>query len=812
VLGQFDFTSSPLNPSGATDLSRLRLPTGVALEFDASGTALRLYVADFLHRVLIYEAPFSPTQSALRLIGGEPPVPASGITLNVPEGVFLVGDTPYVIDTGNSRILRYDPFEDWLPNTPPFATAVLGQENFTDSLPNRGSPLPGTEKVSVSRPIRAVFAGALFLVDSGNHRLLVLPDATSDSLSAPPRVLGQEFADARWANLVEGGGFSIASGGGVVVDRHSATPHLYVADKLNNRVLGFRDVREVRPGDSADLVIGQSDLNRALINDPSDDRNQPNNKGLFQPTSVAVDSNEDLWVTDTGNGRVLRFRRPFQTAQNQPEADLVLGKPDFTTRVDAAPDPSRSNMSAPYGLAFTVEGHLLVSDVVHNRVLFFLKPGSGDFELGQAAEKVFGQLGFFTSGADSLANRMNSPRHIGSDTDDRLYVCDAGNNRVQVFDRVVTAGPDPLPTVILTSGGSRGSLQNPEGIFVSAATGEIWVADQRRVSLPGGVRRRRILRYPRFNVLILNPAPEVILFPEADVELPLDVALDTFGNLLVAYSTNRVAFYFPAMTPVNAASFLARITPGMIVSLFPLDQGSQRFGEETQSASGFPLPTELADIQVLVDGQPARLFFVSPGQINFLMPMNAPTSGFVELQVVRRSLEQVLAAGCAAVRVGTNPDGSGLFACTGLVRMDVASPALFAGPGFATGTGQVAALNEDFTVNSTSNPISRGKVIQLFGTGQGFVPNAPPDGEPVTGLLPTPDLPQVIVGTRFVDDSDVQFSGLAPNFSGVWQINVRIPDWVAPNDTVLLVILHKGIPSNNPQNPGQIVTTIAVKP
>jgi uncharacterized protein (TIGR03437 family) len=168
---------------------------------------------------------------------------------------------------------------------------------------------------------------------------------------------------------------------------------------------------------------------------------------------------------------------------------------------------------------------------------------------------------------------------------------------------------------------------------------------------------------------------------------------------------------------------------------------------------------------------------------------------------------------------------AGRFACIDRLRSDVASPALFAGPGFATGTGQVAALNRRSSdgayynldgsgrplPNGPQNAVSRGDVIEIFATGTGFVPNAPPDGQPPTGAVPTPEKPQVIVGTGFVSDSDILYSGLAPGLVGVWQLNIRIPNTVAPGNNVRVVVVYKSIPSNNPQNPAQIVTTIAVK-
>jgi uncharacterized protein (TIGR03437 family) len=243
---------------------------------------------------------------------------------------------------------------------------------------------------------------------------------------------------------------------------------------------------------------------------------------------------------------------------------------------------------------------------------------------------------------------------------------------------------------------------------------------------------------------------------------------------------------------LNGANFVVgrALAPGAIASLYPL--GIQ-FTQDTASFSQLPLPRDLADLQVLVDDRPAPLFFVSPGQINFQVPMSTAQSGTVEVQVMRRSTGQTIA-------------GGGL-------PMNVASPALFTAG--STGAGQVLAVNEDGTPNSKENPAKRGSVISLFGTGQGFIPNAPPDGEPAQGIIETPEKPRVIINTGFVEEADILYSGLAPGFVGLWQINVRIPMTVPPSSSVpngiLVVVLHKGIPSNNDRNPLGSRTLIEVR-
>jgi uncharacterized protein (TIGR03437 family) len=794
VLGQVAFTVDPQAPANPSDLKFLAAPTGIAL--DAAG---RLYVVDAYLRVVVFTSQPTTGLTAQRLIGGiydnqeRPLEPPNERSLNGPEGVFVAGNVPFVIDSANNRILRFDPFDLWPSDTKvaPSAKAVIGQDNVFGYKPNRGSAL--AQANSLSRPVAAVsFDGELFVADTFNHRVLVGPDPVTASGWAATRVAGQPFLDSDGVNRVEGREFyfgvpGFIGGAGVAVDRKSDPPHLYVADTLNNRVLCFRDLRKARPGDKADIVLGQPNFERTVWNYPSGSADQPQANNLLRPTGVAVDADGNLFVADTGNGRVLRFPPPFQAGTNMPAANLVLGKPNFTTPGVAVPDPSQANMGGPYGLAVTVGGHLLVSDVSFHRVLLFRKQAGGDFSDGQPASAVFGQTDFNSRISGGLEAQMNSPRHIATDTNDRLYVCDTNNSRILFFDSA-TAKPatNNTPDFMLSD------FYNPQGIFVGTPMGEIWVADS---------NNRRLVRYPRFEVLIFNPQPEATVFSGSPDEAPIAVTLDSFGNMITAYSTNRVAFYFSAMTYVNAANYLPRIAPGMIVSLFPLP--GVTFGDQTKVFSSVPLPTELTDIQVLVDDVPAPLYFVSPNQVNFLMPMNAPSSGTVEIQVVRKSNGQVLGVGCSIDR---NANASvRRSVCVAPVQMTTASPAFYAGQAginYGLGAGAVAALNRKGTdgsyygINTPANPVARGDIVEMYGTGQGFIPNAPPDGSPATGAVSTPDVPRVIVGTG---DSEILYSGLAPGNVGLWQINVKIPNLVAPDPAVPVAILHKGIPSTNPQ-------------
>ena len=87
--------------------------------------------------------------------------------------------------------------------------------------------------------------------------------------------------------------------------------------------------------------------------------------------------------------------------------------------------------------------------------------------------------------------------------------------------------------------------------------------------------------------------------------------------------------------------------------------------------------------------------------------------GLEEIQVARVSTGQVLASW--------------------LFRIDAESPGLFTVDG--SGSGQVAALNQDGSVNNGANPAKAGSVVTLFATGQGAMDGMPPDGQAAQGIV-----------------------------------------------------------------------------
>ena len=210
---------------------------------------------------------------------------------------------------------------------------------------------------------------------------------------------------------------------------------------------------------------------------------------------------------------------------------------------------------------------------------------------------------------------------------------------------------------------------------------------------------------------------------------------------------------------VNAASFDARLAPGSIAAVF-----AGRLASGEGRAEALPLPTSLAGLQVLIDGEPAPLYFAGPEQANLLIPLTA--AGEIEIAA---------SDGCATsspVRVQLAP----------------AAPALFTVE--QTGTGQAAALiagSGQLAGAFPGRPVRRGEVLELYLAGLGAVLNAPDPGAagPSSPLARTLSLPIVRLGGV---QADVLFSGLAPGLAGVYQVNVRVSDSVPSGGAVSLTV------------------------
>jgi uncharacterized protein (TIGR03437 family) len=797
VLGQADFQSRVGASSNARSTKTNLIQPGT-LAFDQSGN---LFVADDLGRVVAYQPPFASSQSAKRILGLVATVagqPAPAIVSNTsfglvatgadkynysqPIGVFTVEDNLFVSDSANHRILRYAPMSTWAEETAttpsPAAEAVYGQPDFSSNQPNAGitlEPSPSTFSLPAGA---AYYNGELYLADSGNNRVLVLPyDTASKQLAPATRLLGQIDFGFSAPNLIEGREFApgelrvvlssgqtatVNLGPAIAIDTNSETPRLYIADTGNNRILGYADARKVRFGDRheyADLVIGQVDFYRALRNSPANDSAVPSATGLYLPSAIAVDKEGNLWVADTLNGRVVRFPRPFDHRDDPQTADLVIGQPDLTTK--STGEVTRDRLGAPAGLAFTPEGNLVVSDLAHNRVLMYRQPSTN----GPAADLILGQQDDSSSGYGNSDSQFTLPLGVVVDSFGRLYVADYGNVRIVVFDDL-NQQLDGGPGVVLATN-QVGVI--PVHLALHPRTEELYVSD---ANPSGSYPRSRVVRFPQYDQLFASGLNPTLSLNEY---YPRGVAFDANANLYVVDSASRLSMHFPTLNVVNGANGFPRLAPAMIGQL---TVPGVSLTAEPATGSGPKLPFELADLEVLVDGVAAPLYRVADNTIRLVIPKGARQTGTAEFLIRRPSTGEYVASS----RLAMSPYSPGV---------------LFRNSNPGNHKEQARAVNQDGSDNGATKPVNTGQEFTVFLTGYGAVDGLPDDGEAPGSERPlggeTPRVFLQVTDTAALECTSGIASTLDPNEPGVWRVKCKLPTLPAtggPYPIGFFVIYH----------------------
>ena len=208
------------------------------------------------------------------------------------------------------------------------------------------------------------------------------------------------------------------------------------------------------------------------------------------------------------------------------------------------------------------------------------------------------------------------------------------------------------------------------------------------------------------------------------------------------------------------------ISGGSIVSIFGSFPGVWQ-----AQASDFPLPTTLGNAQVTFNGSPAPLLYSSSGQINLVTP----------LDLCARSSERVaVTVGAQTSRVET-------------VNVASAGPGIFQIP--AAGHGAFAHGNRQQDLVTASDPALRGETLILYATGVGDTFPEAPEGGPAPGDVLSQTLAQPTVTVGGIP-AHVPFSGLAPGFSGLYQINLDVPAGSPVGDQVPVAVTAGGRASN----------------
>jgi uncharacterized protein (TIGR03437 family) len=237
---------------------------------------------------------------------------------------------------------------------------------------------------------------------------------------------------------------------------------------------------------------------------------------------------------------------------------------------------------------------------------------------------------------------------------------------------------------------------------------------------------------------------------------------------------------------VNGASFQASLAPNTIVSLFGTNLSWNTVALQESDLTNGQMPTMLGGVQVFVATYPARLYYVSPTQVNLLIPSYL-RPGPMNFWLARDG------ASGPVVQITVN----------------AAAPALFQAP-----AGVAVATHADGSLITAAAPASAGEVVILYATGLGWVypagldwtyatasgwtPQAgvacPSDGVQ-DGVLPVAaqwicNMEQFsvwVAGTP-IDSGLILYAGVTPGYAGLYQVNVRMPDKFTPDPEIRVAL------------------------
>ena len=437
-----------------------------------------------------------------------------------------------------------------------------------------------------------------------------------------------------------------------------------------------------------------------------------------------------------------------------------------------------SSLSGPTGVTVDMAGNLYIADTDNSRIRQVSPEGIITTVAGN------GNFGFSGDGSAATSVSLNRPRDVALDAAGNLYITDVVSNRVR------RVSPEGIITTV--AGNDEFGISDDGGLATSTALafpisvtldvdGSFYFVDSlsfrvRRVSPQGIITT--VAGNGNFGFSgDGGPATNAVL------DTPQSLAVDAAGNLYVASTQNhrvRKVAFGPA-TPavggtVNGASFSQQpLTAGSIGSTFGTGLSSSIL-----LADSLPLPTSLGGVSLQVNGVAAPLFFVSPGQINFMLPWEVLGLTEAPLTVTSGSVES------GSQTLSLAPFNPGIFAInstgTGQGAVLVAATGVLAAP-----SGSVSGR--------AAQPVDPGEFISIFCTGLGAVTNPP-----ATGVAAAADPLSATIAAVSVTiggiPATVSFSGLTPGFVGLYQVNVRVPDDAPTGDAVEVVLTIGGINSN----------------
>ncbi|CAF0764606.1 unnamed protein product [Adineta steineri] len=179
---------------------------------------------------------------------------------------------------------------------------------------------------------------------------------------------------------------------GLAMDKHG---FLYVSDYNKNEVRRWK--------------MGEYNNEGVIVAGGNGIGNQLNQ--LNYPTFISVDEDQSVYVSDSNNHRVMKWRKDAK------EGIAVAGGNDQ--------EGNMNQLSCPHGIIIDHSGQIYVADSGNHRIMRWCEG------------KEEGEIVVGGNGGGNQPNQLNSPRGLCFDDEGNLYVVDDCNRRIQKFEITV---------------------------------------------------------------------------------------------------------------------------------------------------------------------------------------------------------------------------------------------------------------------------------------------------------------------------------------------------------------------------------------
>jgi uncharacterized protein (TIGR03437 family) len=508
------------------------------------------------------------------------------------------------------------------------------------------------------------------------------------------------------------------------------------------------------------------------------DTGQALGAGLDMPTRIAVDSKGNYYIVDY-------LSYIIREVDSTGVITTIAGNGTSGFLGDTLP-ALQGEISDVHGIAVDSTGNVYLADTNNSRIRKIDTSGNLSTIAGN------GTFGYTGDGAAATSAELARPGAIAIDSTGNLYVPDYAASVVRKIDtsgKITTfAGTGTFGNSGDGGPANKATFAAPVAVAVDAA-GNVYISDStngniRKVTTDGNIRT--VATSVDAQSLVVDSAGN-IFYPDyltntikkiltsgvqlavagngtagysgdglpannAELNLPYGIAMDSSGKIYVADSQNQVIRLLTPISSsvgiVNAASNVGGgVSPGEIVVLYGTGIGPATLTTNTPVKGVYG--TNVAGTTVSFDGNPAAILYASATQVAAIVPY-----------------EEAL---WVTAQFTISYQGNTL---SGSIPVFRAAPGVFTANG--TGTGPAAAVNQNGTVNSPSNPARVGSIISLFATGEGYPTPPGTDGQIAPNPAPVPI--NTVTATINGQPAVVTYAGGSPgSVEGFLQVNVQIP-------------------------------------